>query len=308
MSRKIHLVGAWPGWSGAQAMETALERLGPHLLRITDGETGERSQWVMPTLEWLRANPDVEIVRRGDHSDYDHGNRFAVRDGHVFDPANIDLSYCRFFQRSYPAFRELRARHGLPDVSFQVGCPAPIDLAVDSFGYEVGLGDPQIAEGYAAATLREIEAIHAEAGDDEEPGWSRQLGGIGDCIGVVLLDGRQVFRRCGPVGDQSVALRLCLRGDPRNKAFLYRVRCGDHFSRAHCCGATSPAFSADLHLPALCGYYTHSMGLLRIHHERLPILSIGVWSLATRLGCPACFSGCREECGFRLGSDCVGCY
>jgi hypothetical protein len=166
VSRKIHLVGAWPGWSGAQAMETALERLGPHLLRITDGETGERSQWVMPTLEWLRANPDVELVRRGDHSDYDHGNRFAVRDGHVFDPANIDLSYCRFFQRSYPAFRELRTRHGLPDVSFQVGCPAPIDLAVDSFGYEAGLGDPQIAEGYARATLREIEAIHAEAGDD----------------------------------------------------------------------------------------------------------------------------------------------
>jgi hypothetical protein len=166
MSRKTHLVGAWPGFSGAHAMDTALKRLGPHLLRMTDGETGERAQWVLPTMDWLRANPDVELVADGDYSDYEHGTRYAVREGRTFDPANIELGYHRFFGRSYPAFRELRARHGHEDVSFQVGCPAPIDLAVDSFGFEVAQADHALAQAYAAATLREIAAIRAEAGDD----------------------------------------------------------------------------------------------------------------------------------------------
>jgi len=42
-------------------MDTAMTRSGPHLLRLSDGETGERSQWILPTLDWLRANPDVEL-------------------------------------------------------------------------------------------------------------------------------------------------------------------------------------------------------------------------------------------------------
>lgn len=166
MSRKTHLVGAWPGFSGAHAMDTALRRLGPHLLRMTDGETGERSMWVLPTMDWLRANPDVELVQDGDYSDYDHATRYRVRDGRTFDPANIELGYHRFFQRSYRAFRELRERHGHPDISFQVGCPAPVDLAVDAFGYETANADHSLARAFAAATLREIGAIRAEAGDD----------------------------------------------------------------------------------------------------------------------------------------------
>ncbi len=166
MSRKIHLVGAWPGLSGAHAMETAMTRLGPELLRMTDGETGERNQWVTQTMEWLRANPDVELVRDGDYSDYEHGPVFAVREGGSLTSENIDLSYHRFFQRSYPAFCELRRRHGLPHLSFQVGCPAPIDLAVDAFGYEAATTDWSLAQTYAAATVREIETIRGQAGDD----------------------------------------------------------------------------------------------------------------------------------------------
>lgn len=60
----------------------------------------------------------------------------------------------------------MRGRHGRQDISFQVGCPAPVDLAVDSFGYEAGNSDHSLAQAYAAATVREIEAIRAEAGDD----------------------------------------------------------------------------------------------------------------------------------------------
>lgn len=166
MSRKTHLVGAWPGFSGAHAMDSAFRRLGPHLLRMTDGETGARSQWVLPTMDWLRANPAAELIQDGDYSNYDRGTRYRVREGRTFDPDNIELGCYRAFQRSYPAFRELRSRHGYPEVSFQVGTPAPSDLAVDAFGYDTANADHSIASAFAAATLREIAAIRAEAGDD----------------------------------------------------------------------------------------------------------------------------------------------
>jgi len=129
LTRKTHLVGAWPGFSGAHAMDTALRRLGPHLLRMTDGETGERSQWIMPSIDWLRANPDLELIRDGDYSDYENKPVFRIRDGHRFDPDNIELGQYRAFQRSYPAFKELRERHGYPEISFQVGTPALGPLA-----------------------------------------------------------------------------------------------------------------------------------------------------------------------------------
>jgi hypothetical protein len=165
-SRKTHLVGAWPGISGAHAMDAAMHRLGAHLLRITDGETGERGGWITPTLAWLRANPDIELVRDGDGSDYESGAIHRVRPGRTLDPNNIELNYYRTFQRSYPGFTVIRERQSLPGVSFQVGIPAPIDLAVTGFGYEAAQSDSSISQAFADATVREVDAIHSEAQDD----------------------------------------------------------------------------------------------------------------------------------------------
>src|SRR6185295_4755160 len=104
-SRKTHLVGALPGRSSPSAMDEALRRLGPHLLRLSDGETDHRSQWVTPVIEWMRVNPDVELVRDGDYSDYEHGPLFRVRDGHTLQPENIHLQQSQYFAESYPAFK-----------------------------------------------------------------------------------------------------------------------------------------------------------------------------------------------------------
>lgn len=163
MARKTHLVGAWPGEFGVHAMETAFVRLGPHLERMSDGETGDRSQWIRPTIEWLRANPDVERIlelkKRTDEVMY------RLRPGHTFRPDRIQLGYLRAFQQSYPAFRVLRERHGLPHVSFQVGIPAPLDLALIAFGSDAR-ADASLAAAFMAATLDQIAQIRAEAGDD----------------------------------------------------------------------------------------------------------------------------------------------
>ena len=147
-------------------METAFERLGPHLLRMSDGETGERAEWVGSQIEWMRVNPDVDRLTELPVKDYDSGNAFKVKDGRDLQADNIRLGYYVAFHESYPAFKFLREKYEQPQVSFQVGVPAPMDFAADLFGWEAHQANPGIAEAFRAATVKEIERIHAEAGDD----------------------------------------------------------------------------------------------------------------------------------------------
>ncbi len=165
MGRRTHLVGAWPGRGPEHAMDQALSRLAPHLDRLSDGETGDRHLWCTPVIEKLRANPDVEILRDGDWSDYEQVAQWKVADGHTLDPANLRHHYALAFRNSYPSFLVLREKHGRPDLRFQVGIVAPIDLAIYAFG-EAAFADPSILEGWQVSTVRDIAEIHAEAGDD----------------------------------------------------------------------------------------------------------------------------------------------
>ncbi len=134
MPRRAHLVGAWPGRDPEHAMEAALEHLAPHLDRMTDGETGDRHLWITPSIDSLRANPDVELIRDGNWTDYQDTAQWKVRDGAKLDPDNIRLRYALSFEGSFPSFRILRERFERRGLRFQVGIPAPIDLAVDAFG------------------------------------------------------------------------------------------------------------------------------------------------------------------------------
>jgi hypothetical protein len=165
MSRRAHLVGAWPGRNPEHAMETALDHLAPFLDRMSDGETGDRSLWVTSGIDTFRANPDVEMLHDGTWTSYEDTARWAVREGGTLDPANIRLHYRNAFERSYPAFQVLRERYDRPDLRFQVGIPAPMDLAVYTFG-PAAFGDPSIGAACAEATLREVAEIAARADDD----------------------------------------------------------------------------------------------------------------------------------------------
>lgn len=164
-SRKTHLVGAWPGRSSAHAMERAFEEVGPHLLRLSDGETGSRSQWIIPTIELFRAHPDTELLRDGGYAGYGDMPKYRLREGHTLTGDAIDLGYAAAFERSYPQFKLLRERFQHPQARFQVGVPHPVDLVPACFG-PAGLGDPALLEAFTQATLREIAAIDERAGDD----------------------------------------------------------------------------------------------------------------------------------------------
>lgn len=165
MTRRAHLVGAWPGRDPEHAMETALTHLAPHLDRMTDGETGDRHLWVTPSMDTFRVNPDVEMIHDGGWTDYDDTAQWRVKDGVTMNPDNIGLRYALAFQGSYPAFKALRHRFERDELHFQVGIPAPIDLAIYSFG-EAVFADPQILDACTSAATREIAKI-ANLGSDD---------------------------------------------------------------------------------------------------------------------------------------------
>lgn len=166
LSRHTHLVGAWPGFSAPHAIEVAFTRLGPWLDRLSDGETGLRSQWVTPVVEGMRANPDVEMTQDGDYTHYEKTPKYKVREGQTLNPANIELGFRRAFEGSYPAFKELRARYGRDDVRFQVGVPSPIDLAVVCFG-PAAFADPSLTQAFLSAEIKEIGEIAALADPED---------------------------------------------------------------------------------------------------------------------------------------------
>jgi len=58
---RLHLIGSIPLGSSEEVFRTLAKELGPHLNRIPDGETGERSRWVYFQGQMLRAHPAMEI-------------------------------------------------------------------------------------------------------------------------------------------------------------------------------------------------------------------------------------------------------
>lgn len=227
MGRSAHLVGSIPLEDEDEAMSTALDRLGPHLLTLPDGETGERSDWIIHIIESLRDHPDLEVRTEGDWSGYDDVVTHKVKLGHRLDGRELDLRHVEAFEDSYPAFVRLREEHDLDDLSFQVGLPGDFDMSL----FALGPTGPLLHRWpFTVATLREIHAIHARAGHDvvfqlelpaELVALSQVPRPLRPLLAAWLARGVARLARRSPVGARF-GLHLCL-GDMNNRA-LGRMR------------------------------------------------------------------------------------
>lgn len=222
-----HLVGSLPGDTPEEAMRLALERLGPHLRWLPDGETGERRDWIVHIIESLRSHPDLELRREGAWNDYDDVPRFAVRDGHTLTGESLDFGHVAAFEHSYPLFTKLRAEHGRDDLAFQVGLPGDLDMALFTLG---PTGPLRHRAAFTEAILRQIRAIHQRAGDDvvfqiEVPAElvfvARTPGPAQPAVAGYLAGGLADLAAAAPIGTRF-GIHLCL-GDMNHRA-LGRLR------------------------------------------------------------------------------------
>jgi hypothetical protein len=127
--RGAHLVGGLAAPDAETAMTQAASVLGRHLARLTDGETGERAQWIWWQIDKLTALPGIRMGEP--HVNPATGNP----DYSVFPGLDVDegiristgaLGYASAAISSYAIFERLRARRVIPaGVRFQVSLPTP---------------------------------------------------------------------------------------------------------------------------------------------------------------------------------------
>jgi hypothetical protein len=168
MWRHVHLVGSVP-LSGARDVFAAVSKaLGPHLKRIPDGETGERSDWIT-WLEPIFANDPAleksdEVFRV--HAGAKAHTRYRLKPGKsVSDIAFENLFYADIAGRSFAEFAALKRQGIVPK-----NCRFQIDLVpAHSVVWLFLQGDLQrpVDPVYNAALKREIDKIAAVLPHDQ---------------------------------------------------------------------------------------------------------------------------------------------
>src|SRR3954453_16398658 len=125
-----HLVGGLKADDAEAAMRTTAGILGRHLHALTDGETGERSQWIWFQIGKLTAIDGIEMA--GTHGTPDAEKEdYAVFPALSVDPSVTELpirslGYADEAEASYAIFRRLREDGVVPEgVRFQVSIPTP---------------------------------------------------------------------------------------------------------------------------------------------------------------------------------------
>src|SRR4051812_24999068 len=156
-----HLVGGLQAPDAETAMRMAARGLGRHLHAITDGETGERSQWIFWQLGKLGAIDGIEASGLGENPDAEN------EDYRAFPQLMVDesvtalppraLGYADAAEASYPIYRRLRDEGVIPaGVKFQVSIPTPYATVV---AWVAEADQERFFPVYAEALSAELRAI-----------------------------------------------------------------------------------------------------------------------------------------------------
>lgn len=165
---KIHLVGSIPLRDAAEVFETVSCALGPRLLRIPDGETGERAGW----MGWL--NPDFQLhpdLEPTDETFRPHAvGRQTIRyrlKPHT-DPDHFEFTNLRHAGvaiGAYETFACLKDAKKIPQhCRYQFALAHPVSIASH---YGVPAAQDVIERAYERALVREIEKMTAAIPHDQ---------------------------------------------------------------------------------------------------------------------------------------------
>jgi methionine synthase II (cobalamin-independent) len=164
-----HLVGGLKAPDAESAMRTTAGILGRHLHAITDGETGERSQWIFWQLNRLGAIDGIEASGLGENPDAQNEDYRAfpqlLVDASVTALPPRALGYADAAEASYPIYRRLREEGAIPPgVKFQVSIPTPYATVVAWVALDQ---QERFFPVYADAIRREVQDIAGAIDHDD---------------------------------------------------------------------------------------------------------------------------------------------
>ncbi len=165
MSYNVHLVGSIPLGNATTVFERVSAVLGPRLLRLPDGETGDRNEW----LGWLEPvfsrHPDFENTGESVFRGY-ISFRYALRaDRSVKDLEFDNLKHAEVTIASWREFERLKKAGVIPShCRFQVSFAHPVSV-VDRYIIESQRNE--IGPLYERALLDQIARIAAAVPHDQ---------------------------------------------------------------------------------------------------------------------------------------------
>jgi hypothetical protein len=154
-NRKSLLVGSIPAADTEEAVTAALDNLGPTLIAVPDGETGERKAWVASIIDRLSTNSDFELKKPGRWTSYEDIPRYRVRGARI-DPTSLQLGYHATYLQNRSVIEQAAASRKIAAPPFQVGLASGFDLSLFSLGL---CGALRHRAAFTEATAREIAAI-----------------------------------------------------------------------------------------------------------------------------------------------------
>jgi hypothetical protein len=164
----VHLVGSIPMRGAVEVFETVAAQLGPRLLRIPDGETGARSQWLgwlEPVFSGHAAFEKTGQVSRP-HASSDARPLHRLKDGIAADePSFANLPIADVAISSFYEFKRLKDRGTIPrHIRFQVSVANPLSV-VERFVAEDS--QERAFPAYERALLGEIQKLAAAIPHDQ---------------------------------------------------------------------------------------------------------------------------------------------
>jgi hypothetical protein len=131
-NRRPQVVGSIAQPDIEQAISWQLERL-PGLRYVSGGETGDRKDWIVPFVESLRDNPDLEVAKEGRWGSYKDLLVHRVRPGHRLTGSSMSLGTLDRTREELEILDRLTADLA-ERPTLQVSMPDYLNLALFSMG------------------------------------------------------------------------------------------------------------------------------------------------------------------------------
>jgi hypothetical protein len=131
----VHFVGSIPLPDSETVFRTLSKAVGPHLVRLPDGETGIRKSWIRFIQDVLAGNSAIEYAKdvppfkftQWDGKVVREIQRLRVKPGATIDPATFDTGYAAMAIESWQIFERLQKAGDIPaGVKFQISIPTPV--------------------------------------------------------------------------------------------------------------------------------------------------------------------------------------
>jgi hypothetical protein len=131
----VHFVGSIPLPDSETVFRTLSAAVGPHLIRVPDGETGIRKTWIRFLQDVLAQKPAIEIASdvppfkfvQWDGKVVREIPRLRLKPGAKPDPAAFQTGYADMAIQSWAVFERLQKAGIIPaGVKFQICIPTPI--------------------------------------------------------------------------------------------------------------------------------------------------------------------------------------